>query len=223
MITFTVVWWPSHTLMYLKVLVKILCCRRWVWQCWWCRASHRSWVFRDDTQTGSRGRVIRGPCGAALAGAMKYLKKHDREGMVAVVILPDSAELFVEGLQWSMDGRERLYGCTSGPRYRSDLLHSKSKREWSLFHTIQQLYQRLKHWKAWFFTSACVWRRCTIGDFDRKSLLHHAIKGHAGQERWKSWWTWICVVHEDTELMAGMELFSRFETALVYEGKNRGY
>jgi len=29
----------------------------------------------------------------------------------------------------------------------------------------------------------------------------------------------FCVVHADTELYVLMELFSRFETALVYEGK----
>ena len=34
-------------------------------------------------------------CGAAIAGALKYLRKHDREGMTAVIILPDNAKNYL--------------------------------------------------------------------------------------------------------------------------------
>ena len=34
-------------------------------------------------------------CGAAVAGALKYLRKNDREGMVAVIILPDSGRNYL--------------------------------------------------------------------------------------------------------------------------------
>ena len=59
-----------------------------------------------------------------------------------------------------------------------------------------------------------------LGILTEKSLLHHAIKGHAGQEQVRELIDMdFCVVHADTELHVLMELFSRFETALVYENK----
>lgn len=41
------------------------------------------------------GLFIGGSCGAAVAGALKYLARHDREGLTAVVILPDSGSRYL--------------------------------------------------------------------------------------------------------------------------------
>ena len=41
------------------------------------------------------GLYVGGSCGAAVAGALKYLRRVDREGLVAVVLLPDSATKYL--------------------------------------------------------------------------------------------------------------------------------
>ena len=45
-----------------------------------------------------RGLFVGASCGAAVAGALKYLRRHDKEGMVAVIILPDSAKNYLSKL-----------------------------------------------------------------------------------------------------------------------------
>ncbi len=49
------------------------------------------------------GLFIGGSCGAAVAGAVKYLRRHDRPGLRAVVLLPDSGSRYLSKIyndQW---------------------------------------------------------------------------------------------------------------------------
>ena len=103
----------------------------------------------------------------------------------------------------------------------SDLLHSKSKREVVAIAHDTTVVSAVETLKKYDFSQAPVFEGdALLGILTEKSLLHHAIKGHAGQELVKELVDMdFCVVHEDTELYVLMELFSRFETALVYEGK----
>ena len=103
----------------------------------------------------------------------------------------------------------------------SDLLHSKSKREVVTIAHDTTVVSAVETLKKYDFSQAPVFKGdALLGILTEKSLLHHAIKGHAGQELVKELVDMdFCVVHEDTELYVLMELFSRFETALVYEGK----
>lgn len=41
------------------------------------------------------GLFVGGSCGAAVAGALKYLRRHDRPGLTAVVLLPDSGSRYL--------------------------------------------------------------------------------------------------------------------------------
>jgi cystathionine beta-synthase len=41
------------------------------------------------------GLYVGGSCGAAVAGALKYLRRHDREGLNAVVLLPDNSAKYM--------------------------------------------------------------------------------------------------------------------------------
>ena len=161
-------------------------------------------------------------CGAALAGAMKYLRKHDREGMVAVVVLPDSAKNYLSKVfndRWMEEN-----GFMEPPTVEgtvSDLLHSKSKREVITIEHTTTVVDAVETLKKYDFSQApVVDGESLLGILTEKSLLHHAIKGHAGQDMVRELIDMdFCVVHEDTELYVLMELFSRFETALVYEDK----
>ena len=63
------------------------------------------------------------------AGALKYLRKHDHEDLVAVIVLPDSARNYLSKLfndYWMRNGffePPKVVGTVS------DLLHAKTKRE----------------------------------------------------------------------------------------------
>lgn len=48
-----------------------------------------------------------GSCGAAVAGALKYLRRHDREGLTAVVLLPDGSAKYMSKIfddNWMREG-----------------------------------------------------------------------------------------------------------------------
>jgi cystathionine beta-synthase len=52
------------------------------------------------------GLFVGGSCGAAVAGALKYLRRHDRPGLNAVVLLPDSGSRYLSKVyndQWMAD------------------------------------------------------------------------------------------------------------------------
>ena len=161
--------------------------------------------------------------GAAIAGALKYLKKHDREGMVVVVVLPDSARNYLSKMfndRWMDENgffeKPSLIGTVS------DLLHTKSKRELLSLPSDSTIATTVKLLKKHNISQAPVMRDGElIGIVTEKELLQRAIRGNPKQDLVEdSIDLDFCIVQEDTELPVLMELFSRFKTALVYKGKN---
>ena len=160
-------------------------------------------------------------CGAALAGAMKYLKKHDREGLIAVVVLPDSAKNYLSKVfndQWMEEN-----GYLRDPTVQgtiADLLHAKPKQGIVSIPHDATLVSAVELLKKYDYSQAPVVEGDSLlGILTEKSLLHHAIKEDATQETIKELVDVnFCVVHSDTELYVLTELFGRFETALVYNG-----
>ena len=75
------------------------------------------------------GLYVGGSCGAAVAGALKYLKRHDRPGLTAVVLLPDSSSKYLSKI--FNDGWMRENGFLD-PETRfgtvSDLIGGRSDR-----------------------------------------------------------------------------------------------
>ncbi len=163
-------------------------------------------------------------CGAALAGAMKYLKKHDREGMIAVVVLPDSAKNYLSKVfndRWMEENGFMEASSIRGTV--SDLLHAKSKRGIVNVAHNATVVEAVEILKAHNYSQAPVMHgESLLGILTEKSLLHHSIKGYAAQESVKELVDMdFCVVHADTELYVLTELFSRFETALVYNDEKK--
>lgn len=163
-------------------------------------------------------------CGAALAGAMKYLKKHDREGMIAVVVLPDSAKNYLSKVfndRWMEENGFMEASSIRGTV--SDLLHAKSKRGIVNVAHDATVVEAVEILKAHNYSQAPVMHgESLLGILTEKSLLHHSIKGYAAQESVKELVDMdFCVVHADTELYVLTELFSRFETALVYNDEKK--
>ena len=158
-------------------------------------------------------------CGAALAGAMKYLKKNDREGMVAVVVLPDSAKNYLSKVfndRWMEENGFMQAPSIAGTV--SDLLAAKSKRGLVCVNSQTTVLEAVELLKEHDYSQAPVMDNGGLkGILTEKNLLHHAIKGTAGQEKIEELVDLdFCVVHSDTELYVLTELFSRFQTALVY-------
>jgi len=161
-------------------------------------------------------------CGAALAGAMKYLKKHDREGLVAVVVLPDSAKNYLSKVfndQWMEENGYFTAPTTQGTV--ADLLQVKSTQGIVSIAQDATVASALELLKEHDYSQApVVDGDSVLGILTEKSLLHHAIKADADQRTIQGLVDInFCVVHLDTELYVLLELFSRFETALVYNGK----
>ena len=160
--------------------------------------------------------------GAAIAGALKYLKKHDREGMVVVIILPDSARNYLSKLfndYWMEEN-----GFFDPPKVTgtvSDLLHAKTKRELLTISYRSTIADTVKMLKKNDISQAPVLKDdALIGIITEKELLQRAIRGNPKQDIVEdSIDLDFCIVKEDTELPVLMELFSRFKTALVYKGK----
>jgi len=159
-------------------------------------------------------------CGAALVGAMKYLKRHDREDMIAVVILPDSAKNYLSKLfndKWMEEN-----GFFDPPKVIgtvSDLLHAKSKKGLITVDANASVRQAVELLKKHNFSQAPVMKDGQlVGVLTEKNLLHRAIKGNAHVDEVQDLVDLdFCIVHQHTELPVLMELFSRFQTALVYD------
>lgn len=162
-------------------------------------------------------------CGAALAGAMKYLKKNDREGMVAVVVLPDSAKNYLSKVfndRWMEENG--FMEASYVPGTVADLLSAKPKRGLVSVNSQTTVLEAVELLKEHDFSQAPVMDNGALkGILTEKNLLYHAIKGTAGQEKIEELVDLdFCVVHADSELYVLMELFCRFQTALVYDAND---
>jgi cystathionine beta-synthase len=162
-------------------------------------------------------------CGAAVAGAMKYLRKHDREGMVAVIVLPDSARNYLSKLfndNWMEENgfmaEDTLVGTVG------DLLHTKPKRALVCVEDGSTLADAIETFKKHNISQAPVMRGDDlVGVLTENKLLHRALRRNSDADLVGDVTDLdFCVVHHDTELPVLTELFSRFKVALVYEGKS---
>ena len=85
--------------------------------------------------------------GAAVVGALKYLKRHDKEGMIAVIILPDSAKNYLSKVfndKWMEEN-----GFMDSPEDMGvvgDILKNKGKKRTLLSLSSDTNYKT--HWSA---------------------------------------------------------------------------
>ena len=163
-------------------------------------------------------------CGAAVVGALKYLRRHDREGMVAVVVLPDSGRNYLSKLfndKWMEENGffepDRVSGTVS------DLLHSKTKRALVSLDSQLSLTEAIEILKHNNISQAPVMDGAQLlGVLTETKLLHRALaRGTVGEKVRELADLDFCVVHEHTEISVLTELFSRFEVALVYDNERQ--
>ena len=161
-------------------------------------------------------------CGAAVVGALKYLRRHDREGMIAVVILPDSGRNYLSKVfndKWMeengfMDSPENM-GIVG------DIMKKKGKKQALLsLSSDTKVHDAIKLLKKNGISQAPVMKEGKLlGVLTERQLLERTLKGGV-DERVEDWIDLnFCVVHEHTEITVLNELFRRFEVALVYKDR----
>ena len=160
-------------------------------------------------------------CGAAVAGALKYLRKNDREGMVAVIILPDSGRNYLSKVfsdNWMSENGFFEPERTSGTV--QDLVQSRGKRKLISLNADSTVESAIDYLKKNGISQAPVMDgEQLVGVLTEKSLLHRAINGGLNVSIRELCDLDFCVVHDDTELPVLLELFSRFKVALVFDDK----
>jgi cystathionine beta-synthase len=160
-------------------------------------------------------------CGAAVVGALKYLRRHDREGMIVVVILPDSGRNYLSKVfndKWMEEN-----GFMDSPMDMgavSDILKQKPKRPLLSMSSDMNVRDAIEMLKKHGISQAPVMKDgALLGVLTERQLLDRVLKGRMDDivEDWVD--LNFCVVHEHTEITVLNELFRRFEVALVYKGR----
>ncbi|MEC7986200.1 MAG: pyridoxal-phosphate dependent enzyme, partial [Myxococcota bacterium] len=162
-------------------------------------------------------------CGAAVAGALKYLRKHDREGMVAVIVLPDSGRNYLSKLfndNWMEENRFFEPDKHSGTV--ASILKRKKKRPLVTLQADTKVEKAIELLKKQGISQVPVMdKEQLIGVLTENQLLHRALRGGTSETIHDLADLDFCVVHEDTEIEVLKELFSRFKIALVFEDRNK--
>ena len=158
--------------------------------------------------------------GAAVAGALKYLARHDREGMVAVILLPDGGSRYLSKVfndQWMEEGgylqppmKLGTVGELRAPRGKRELVSVAPNASVSevigtmKLHSISQV--------------PVVGEGRLVGMLHEKRLLEKALEGSRGgvQVRDLVEMTY-CTVDDITEITVLTELFKRFKVAVVLD------
>ena len=162
-------------------------------------------------------------CGAAVAGALKYLRKHDREGMTVVIILPDSAKNYLSKVfndKWMEENGFFDEDTISGTV--SDILTNKPKQKLVSLQADTTASEAISLFKKHGISQAPVIENDKLkGILTEKKLFDRAFRGDSTKEKVGDLADIdFCVVHPESELVVLKELFHRFKVALVYEGKN---
>ncbi|MCK6503836.1 pyridoxal-phosphate dependent enzyme [Myxococcota bacterium] len=158
--------------------------------------------------------------GAAVAGALKYLARHDREGMVAVILLPDGGSRYLSKVfndQWMEEG-----GYLQAPMKLGtvgDLRAPRGKRELISVAPNASVSEVIGTMKVHSISQVpVVGEGRLLGMLHEKRLLEKALEGNRGgvQVRDLVEMTY-CTVDDITEITVLTELFKRFKVAVVLD------
>jgi len=158
--------------------------------------------------------------GAAVAGALKYLKRHDREDLVAVVILPDGGSRYLSKVfndKWMEEGgylrpelRLGTVGELRGPRDQRELVHVAPSA------TIIEVIGTMKLHSI--SQVPVVADGKLVGMLSEKRLLEKALEGSRGDVQVSDVVEAAYTTVDDiTEIAVLTELFKRFKVAVVLD------
>lgn len=162
--------------------------------------------------------------GAAVAGALKYLRRHDREGMVAVIILPDGGSRYLSKVfndKWMEEGGylepELKLGTVA------DLRAPRGERQLISVPPSAKVSEAIGLMKLHGISQVPVIADGRLlGMLQDKRLLEKALEGPRGEVAVGELAdTQYCTVDDDTEITVLTELFKRFKVALVLDRDSR--
>ncbi len=164
-----------------------------------------------------------GSSGAAVAGAIKYLRRHDAEGLVAVVLLPVSANRYLSKIfndAWMREGGYMEPENTMGTV--GDLLHHRGRRNLVSVKPNARVTEVIGVMKMHGVSQVPVLEEGKItGVLFEKRLLEKALEANRSDVPVSDLVeATYCTVDRVTEVAVLTELFRRFKVAVVLDDKH---
>ncbi len=157
-------------------------------------------------------------CGAAVAGGIKYLHRHDREGMNAVILLPDNGSRYLSKVyndKWMEENG--FLGEDSSMGTLSDLLKGRGNRDLITVPAASQVTEVVGLLKLHGVSQLpVVDGEQLLGIISEKQLLERALQGeranvNVGTLAQSNY----CTVSANTDISVLTDLFRRFKVAIV--------
>lgn len=158
-----------------------------------------------------------GSCGAAIAGALRYLEKHDREGLNVLILLPDSGSRYLSKIyndQWMSDNGYLEDAVSLGNVGNVlDALNSSgvitAQHDLSLMGAINLMKQH-------GISQLPVMHDGKVqGVLREKTLLEAALEGHTGKTAGDLAGNDYCTVDRSTSVRDVSEMLRKVRVALV--------
>jgi len=170
------------------------------------------------------GLYVGGSCGAAVAGALKYLRRVDREGLVACVLLPDSASKYLSKIFNDNWMRENGF-LNEDDRMGTvgDLMGGRGKRKLVSVLPNAKVSEVIGVLKLHGISQVPVVQGDTLrGVVFEKRVLERALEGDRADVPVADLVdASYCTVDRETEVAVLTELFRRFKVAVVLDEKNK--
>lgn len=165
-------------------------------------------------------------CGAAVAGTLKYLRRHDRKGLVAVVLLPDSGIKYMSKVyndQWMKE--MGFLDPDRGLGLVEQMLAERTDRKLISVSPDAKVTEVIGVLKVHGVSQVpLVEDDKLVGVASEKRLLEQALTGTGGHTPVRDIMEAnYCTVDEDTEVHVLMDLFKRFRVAIVLDEQNKPF
>ncbi len=171
------------------------------------------------------GLYVGGSCGAAVAGALKYLRRVDREGLNVVILMPDSATKYLSKIfndEWMRENG--FLEPDSGLGTVADMLRTRPKGHKLVgVRPDARVTEVIGVLKLHGISQVPVVLDDKLqGVVFEKRLLENALqRDRADVPVVDLVDAAYCTVDHDTEVSVLTELFRRFKVAIVLDGKNQ--
>jgi len=161
-------------------------------------------------------------CGAAVAGALKYLRRHDKEDLNVVVILPDSGRNYLSKLfndKWMEENgflsRDNNLGVVA------DLVQAKGTRSLISVPPDASLAEGIALFKKHGISQLpIIENNHVVGVLAERKLLQHALESDSMDAPVRELADMdYSTVDPDTDVTVLIELFRRYKLAFVYQNQ----
>lgn len=185
------------------------------------RVNDRECMHMTRRVVREEGILCGGSCGAAVAGAVKWVRQHDAANLKVLVILPDSGSRYLSKI--FNDNWMKEMGFTeaeSGFGTVSDLLHHRGERELISVSPEATVSEVIGTMKVHGISQVPVLEEGKlIGILSENRLLEQALQGTPGKTRVRELvQANYTTVDDTTEITVLSELFKRFKVIFVVGG-----